>query len=113
MASSNDDVAGAFWRELAERTAGKHISMEQFSTVVDLMLAICYRETGPEFLQVRVLSLSRSFLPNYQRLCFLKNAAKRNTFISHDDKLALNTKFFRLRRRMRKKSDSERPESEA
>ena len=42
-----------FWSELAERTAGRYLALENFTTVVDFMLAICYREKGPEALQVK------------------------------------------------------------
>ncbi len=44
--------AAQFWTQLAHLTGGRRITMEAFSTVVDLMLAVCYRETAPEFLQV-------------------------------------------------------------
>ena len=52
---SSNEEATPFWEGLAVKTAGKHIAMEDFSTIVDLMLAICYKETGAEFFDVSIL----------------------------------------------------------
>ena len=49
---SKNPEATPFWEELAHRTGGTHIAMDEFSTIVDLIMAICYRETGAEFYHV-------------------------------------------------------------
>ena len=33
-----------FYRQLAEITGGKHLRLEQFQNVVDMLIAICYGE---------------------------------------------------------------------
>ena len=43
--------ATAFYREIAEKTGGFHLSLDQFATVRDLIMAICYKQVGPEALQ--------------------------------------------------------------
>lgn len=40
--------ATAFYRELAERTGGYHLELDQFDEVVDLLMAACYQQTSPE-----------------------------------------------------------------
>ena len=41
-----------FYQTLADMTYGKHLKLEQFPTIVDIMLAICYGETGAEYFEV-------------------------------------------------------------
>lgn len=42
---SKGSHADAFYRELAERTGGYHFTLDQFSEVTDLIMAICYRQS--------------------------------------------------------------------
>ncbi|XP_020893701.1 uncharacterized protein LOC110232824 [Exaiptasia diaphana] len=43
--------ANTFYKQLAELTCGWHLKLDQFSTIVDFLTAICYREQGIESLQ--------------------------------------------------------------
>ncbi|MBI2056190.1 MAG: VWA domain-containing protein [Candidatus Sungbacteria bacterium] len=43
--------ATPFYRELAERTDGYHLVLDQFSDLMDLIIAICYGQIGQEVLQ--------------------------------------------------------------
>lgn len=45
---SKGSHADRFYRELAEITGGFHLTLDQFSEVIDLIMAICYRQIGPE-----------------------------------------------------------------
>ncbi|OGZ05011.1 MAG: hypothetical protein A2845_01900 [Candidatus Lloydbacteria bacterium RIFCSPHIGHO2_01_FULL_49_22] len=40
--------ATPFYRELAERTGGYHLTLDQFSEVTDLLMAICLKQGDPE-----------------------------------------------------------------
>jgi len=42
----NRSHATAFYEEIARRTGGFHLTLDQFSSVVDLVMAICYQQTG-------------------------------------------------------------------
>eukprot|EP00058_Branchiostoma_floridae_P019107 XP_002604596.1 hypothetical protein BRAFLDRAFT_92819 [Branchiostoma floridae] len=42
---------GGFYNEMARRTHGCHLNLNQFSSIVDFMMAICYRERGAEQLE--------------------------------------------------------------
>lgn len=42
--------ADRFYRELAEITGGFHLTLDQFSEVIDLIMAICYKQVGSETL---------------------------------------------------------------
>ena len=46
------DKATSFWKGMADLTGGHHLHLEQFTTIIDFILAICYRESGMEQLQV-------------------------------------------------------------
>jgi hypothetical protein len=48
----NRDHATPFYEEIARRTGGFHLTLDQFSSVVDLVMAICFR-------QADLVSLSR------------------------------------------------------
>lgn len=48
----NEPGAEVFWRELADKTGGKHLQLDEFRTIVDIIMAICYREMGAMPLQV-------------------------------------------------------------
>ena len=69
---SSNEAATSFWEGLAEITRGKYIAMEDFSTIVDLMLAICYKETGAEFLDVSNLIIKTT------TFCNMSNGIKKN-----------------------------------
>lgn len=43
--------ATSFYRELAERTGGYHLTLDQFSEVSDLLMAICLQQGNPEGLE--------------------------------------------------------------
>lgn len=56
----NRNHATPFYREIAERTGGFHLTLDQFSSVVELVMAICYRQAGPENLSKWELEVERS-----------------------------------------------------
>lgn len=43
--------ANTFYKQLAELSCGWHLKLDQFSTIVDFLTAICYREQGMDHLQ--------------------------------------------------------------
>ncbi len=47
----NHRHASKFYEELARLTGGFHVPLDQFSYVTDMVLAVCYRQTGEEQLQ--------------------------------------------------------------
>jgi hypothetical protein len=47
----NHRHATSFYREIAEKTGGFHLNLDQFSQVTDMIMAICYRQVGEEQLQ--------------------------------------------------------------
>ena len=49
--AGKNSAADHFWKDLAKMTDGKHLDLEQFSTIIDVIMAICYRETGPDFFE--------------------------------------------------------------
>jgi len=40
--------ATAFYREMAERTGGFHLELNQFANVVDTIMAVCYKQDGDD-----------------------------------------------------------------
>lgn len=46
----NRREATPFWRELAELGGGNHFELGQFGTVTDLIMAICFQQTGNDAL---------------------------------------------------------------
>jgi hypothetical protein len=50
----NEERANNFWRELAERSEDRHLRLDQVASVVDMIMAIVYREHGAGFLEVGV-----------------------------------------------------------
>lgn len=46
----NRSHATPFYREIAERTGGFHLTLDQFSSVTELVMAICYKQVSPESL---------------------------------------------------------------
>ena len=45
-------TAKPFWEKLATMSHGKHLNLSKMDTIVDMMMAICYREHGVEFFDV-------------------------------------------------------------
>ncbi len=43
--------AAYFYREIAKQTQGCHLTLDQFSSAVDLVMAICYQQAGPAELE--------------------------------------------------------------
>ena len=43
--------ATAFYRELAEKSGGFHLDLDQFSAITDLVLAICYKQSSDQKLE--------------------------------------------------------------
>ena len=39
-----------FYKSISDRTAGKHLKLNQFQNVFDFIMAVCYREKGADFL---------------------------------------------------------------
>ena len=48
----NIDQSTKFFRTMTQMTEGQHLKLSQFGTLCDVIMAICYREKGAEFLQV-------------------------------------------------------------
>lgn len=44
----NRSHATGFYNEIASRTGGFHLTLDQFSNVVDLVMAVCYQQTDPQ-----------------------------------------------------------------
>ena len=47
----NRSISDSFYRDMAKMTEGFHLMLDQFSSIVQFMLAICYRERGPQQLK--------------------------------------------------------------
>lgn len=47
----NRSHATHFWKEIADKTGGMHITLDQFSSIRDLIMAICYQQQGGENLK--------------------------------------------------------------
>ncbi|MFO0656686.1 MAG: vWA domain-containing protein [Polyangia bacterium] len=43
--------ATKFYEELAHKSGGFHVSLDQFSFITDLVMAVCYQQSSPEQLQ--------------------------------------------------------------
>lgn len=54
--SYGSDRCAAFWQGLAYKTYGHHLSLSSFSNVFDFIMAIAYKEQGPEMFEVSTLS---------------------------------------------------------
>lgn len=57
---SKGSHADAFYRELAERTGGYHFTLDQFSEMTDLIMAICYKQGNSVKLQELEREISES-----------------------------------------------------
>lgn len=40
--------ATKFYQELAERSGGDHLGLDQFASITDIVLAICYKQSSPD-----------------------------------------------------------------
>jgi len=47
----NRSYATAFYRELANKSGGFHLTLDQFSHITDLVLAVCYKQSSDDQLQ--------------------------------------------------------------
>ena len=47
----NRRYATRFYQEIARITGGFHLTLDQFSNVTDILMAICFQQAGPERLQ--------------------------------------------------------------
>jgi len=56
----NRSHATAFYEEIARRTGGFHLTLDQFSSVVELVMAICYRQSDPNQLRTFEEEIGRS-----------------------------------------------------
>lgn len=48
----SEEKATPFWNELAERTKGKLLKLDEFGSIVDMIMAIVYREHGAGYFEV-------------------------------------------------------------
>ena len=48
----NRSISTDFYRDMAALTDGFHLFLDQFSSIVNFMMAICYREQGLDQLQL-------------------------------------------------------------
>ena len=55
----NRGHATSFYHEIAQRTGGFHLTLDQFSSVVEMVMAICYRQSGHDRLQAFEEELAR------------------------------------------------------
>ncbi len=71
---SKGSHATSFYRELAERTGGYHFTLDQFSEVTDLIMAICYKQGDPARFQeweneiIKSGRMTRSVDANFAKL---------------------------------------------
>lgn len=56
----NRSHATHFYQEIAQRTGGFHLTLDQFSSVVELVMAICYRQSGSDSLSQWEIEVERS-----------------------------------------------------
>ena len=49
----NNSMATTFYRSLADLTSGFHLHLDQFASIVDFLMAICFNEQSTEKLQVQ------------------------------------------------------------
>ncbi|XP_071083155.1 uncharacterized protein [Haliotis cracherodii] len=49
--SGSNSEAGTFFKEMTRITLGRHLQLDQFSNIFDMIMAICYRERGADFLE--------------------------------------------------------------
>ena len=49
----NNAMSNTFYSTLATLTSGYHLNLDQFASVLQFIMAICFREQGMEQLQVR------------------------------------------------------------
>jgi hypothetical protein len=47
----NRKHATAFYKELADKSGGFHLNLDQFAAITDLVLAVCYKQSSDERLQ--------------------------------------------------------------
>jgi hypothetical protein len=47
----NRGHATSFWREIAEKTGGFHLSLDQFANIVEIIMAVCFKQDSAEKLR--------------------------------------------------------------
>ena len=47
----NNSSSSFFYQKIADLTGGYHLMLDQFSSIANFMLAICYREVGDDSLR--------------------------------------------------------------
>lgn len=52
--------ATGFWKSLSTKGHGHYLALERFGTIVDMFMAICFREAGTEYIEVRRIGLKIS-----------------------------------------------------
>jgi hypothetical protein len=84
----NRDHATRFYEEIAEKTGGFHLNLDQFSHVTDLIMAICYKQAGNTQLQnfeqelVKNHRMNRSMEKTFDTL--LERKSKKSRFKRSD-----------------------------
>lgn len=62
QAFENDDST-KFFDELVTLGFGQHLKLSEFSNICDIIMAICYREKGAEYLEVRTCTCNSYMYP--------------------------------------------------
>jgi hypothetical protein len=52
QAMNRSDESTTFYKTIAKLTRGRHLKLDQFNSIFDTMMAICYNEKGVEYVQV-------------------------------------------------------------
>lgn len=50
----NNDGVEEFYQFMAEKTGGHYLKLENFSSICDFIMAICYRERDDDLFQVLI-----------------------------------------------------------
>ena len=54
MQALNNSMSTSFYRSLADLTCGYHLHLDQFASIVDFLMAICFNEQSMDKLQVYI-----------------------------------------------------------
>ena len=70
----NRPQSTSFYRDMATLTDGFHLQMDQFASIINFMLAICYREQGDDQLQgfEEEVRERRAGLPDSRPVCYVE-----------------------------------------
>ena len=50
----DDYTVESFYQRISDETGGVKLDLNDLSTIVQTLMAVCYREKGPEFYEVNV-----------------------------------------------------------